>query len=83
MSQAKVIPFDEDRADPIVTNEESYADLDEGMGGFCLSCKAEAYGVEPDARRYKCEECGELAVFGAQELLIMGKLEFQEDGVEG
>ena len=42
---------------------------DEYMG-FCVKCGEEAYGVEPDARKYKCEECGELAVYGAEELLI-------------
>jgi len=39
--------------------------------GFCTACGAEAYCVEPDARRYRCEECGELKVYGAQELLFM------------
>lgn len=39
--------------------------------GFCLSCGADRDGCEPDARHYECEECGELQVFGAQELLIM------------
>lgn len=39
--------------------------------GFCLSCGAEAYGVEPDARRYTCESCDEDKVYGAEELLIM------------
>ena len=39
--------------------------------GFCTDCGAEAYGVEPDARRYECEECGSRAVYGAEELLIM------------
>ena len=38
--------------------------------GFCLACGAEAYGVEPDARRYKCENCGATEVYGAEELLI-------------
>lgn len=38
--------------------------------GFCVSCGAEAYSVEPDARRYRCESCGERAVFGAEELLL-------------
>lgn len=38
--------------------------------GFCKVCGAEAYGVEPDARRVKCDECGEYAVYGAEELLI-------------
>jgi predicted RNA-binding Zn-ribbon protein involved in translation (DUF1610 family) len=38
--------------------------------GFCTACGAEAYNVEPDARRYRCEECGERAVYGAEELLL-------------
>jgi hypothetical protein len=38
--------------------------------GFCLACGAEAYGVEPDARRNTCEACGALQVYGAEELLF-------------
>ena len=38
--------------------------------GFCTACGSEAYGVEPDARRYTCDECGADAVYGAEELLI-------------
>lgn len=41
--------------------------------GFCVSCGAEVDGVEPDAREYKCESCGEHAVYGAEELLLMGE----------
>ena len=37
--------------------------------GFCLACGAENYGVEPDARRYLCEECGKPKVYGAEDLL--------------
>ncbi len=40
--------------------------------GFCLACGAEAYCVEPDAREYECESCGENKVYGAEELLLMG-----------
>ena len=39
--------------------------------GWCLNCGAEAYGVEPDARHYRCECCQLNAVFGAEELLVM------------
>lgn len=38
--------------------------------GFCVRCGAEAEGVEPDARRYECESCGEPGVYGAEELLL-------------
>jgi predicted RNA-binding Zn-ribbon protein involved in translation (DUF1610 family) len=39
--------------------------------GYCLSCGAEAYGVEPNARRYPCDACGTDRVYGAEEILIM------------
>ena len=39
--------------------------------GFCIACGAEASGVEPDARNYVCESCGERKVFGAEELIFM------------
>ena len=38
--------------------------------GFCVACGCEAEGCEPDARRYKCESCGAMAVFGAEELVL-------------
>lgn len=44
---------------------------DDGTG-FCMSCGEEASGVEPDARNYPCEFCGEKDVFGAEEVLFMG-----------
>lgn len=39
--------------------------------GFCLACGYEQDGCEPDAKEYKCEECGERKVYGAEECLIM------------
>ena len=39
--------------------------------GICIACGADADGCEPDACEYECEVCGEPAVYGAQELLIM------------
>jgi hypothetical protein len=38
--------------------------------GFCIACGRDADGVEPDARRYRCESCGAPAVYGAEELAI-------------
>jgi hypothetical protein len=38
--------------------------------GFCVYCGEEASGVEPDARKYTCEACGEGGVYGAEELIF-------------
>ncbi len=38
--------------------------------GFCTACGADADGCEPDARGYKCEDCGAHKVQGAEWLLI-------------
>lgn len=51
---------------------EEFQDADENQQGFCLRCGYVQDGCEPDARRYKCEACGEEKVFGAQECLLMG-----------
>ena len=39
--------------------------------GLCGACGEEAYDVEPDARKYECEACGEHQVYGAEEWLLM------------
>lgn len=39
--------------------------------GFCLACGMEHEGVEPDARKYECEDCGKRKVYGAEELMMM------------
>lgn len=38
--------------------------------GACIACGAEAHGVEGDARRYRCEACGALEVYGHLELVL-------------
>jgi hypothetical protein len=64
----------------VMTTEE-YQSLTFGLDnpGFCLDCGEEAYGVEPDARRYRCEACGLPGVFGLEELLMMGLIRFTEE----
>jgi hypothetical protein len=49
--------------------ERQQTDLDDP--GFCIACGEDADGCEPDAREYECESCGEHAVYGAEELLMM------------
>ena len=62
-----MIKIDQDRVIEAIEQDD---DL-----GFCLGCGTEAFGVEPDAQGYECEECGENLVFGAEEILLMGEVE--------
>jgi len=55
-----------------MVDDDTFASNSEDNMGFCTACAAEAYNVEPDAREYKCESCGENKVYGLEELLIMG-----------
>jgi len=59
----------------IKITEEEYNDMRGNGGGFCLDCGIEAFGIEPDARNYTCDDCEADEVFGIEELLMMGKIE--------
>lgn len=39
--------------------------------GFCVACGGEHSGVEPDAKCYKCENCGKYEVYGAEQILLL------------
>jgi hypothetical protein len=56
--------------------EAQYTEGCDEDGGICLACGERAYGVEPDARGYDCEECGQPRVYGLEEALMMGHIEF-------
>ncbi len=45
------------------------AQEDENVG-FCMACGEERGNVEPDARHYHCDSCGEDQVFGAEEIIL-------------
>lgn len=48
--------------------------------GLCLACgEWSTGGVEPDARKYKCTSCQAMKVYGAEEVLIMDRVEFTDD----
>lgn len=60
--------------------EDCYTEADEENLGFCISCKRFTTSCcEPDARKYECEECGKNTVYGAEEALIMGVIDFSDD----
>ncbi len=46
----------------------------ENQQGFCLSCGTVHDYIEPDARGYKCDECEADKVFGAEEIILMGRV---------
>ncbi len=39
--------------------------------GLCLTCGADADGVEPDAQGYDCESCDAPTAYGYEELMMM------------
>jgi predicted RNA-binding Zn-ribbon protein involved in translation (DUF1610 family) len=60
---------------PSITQARVMALAEESMfgmsdSGLCVACGEDAMGVEPDARKYKCDLCGEMAVYGAEEILF-------------
>jgi len=61
---------------------QEYADLAENGGGACVCCGDECDMVEPDARQYRCECCGQDGVYGVEKLLVMGLIRFLGDNEE-
>lgn len=66
--------LDHDTTKPVVISQTRVlAACESGDSiGFCKACGAETDGVEPDARGYRCESCGQAEVYGAEEMLIAG-----------
>jgi len=51
---------------------EELEEADDDMVGFCLACRATRDCCEPDAERYRCDECGAHAVYGPHWIAICG-----------
>lgn len=65
---------------PVFVDTQEFMSYSDDQSGWCLACGELAYGVEPDARRYGCECCGEKAVFGLEELLVRNLVRFDAEG---
>jgi hypothetical protein len=59
-------------------SSEEFVEVTESNEGFCMTCGETASGVEPDAREYVCECCGQPAVYGYEELMLMGEVELTD-----
>lgn len=63
--------------DPLILREAEYADLAREDAGVCLNCRMFTGPVEPDAEHYHCDACGLMEVFGIEQALIMGLVDFR------
>lgn len=54
---------------PVVDTEFERVVFD-GTTGLCIACGEEHENCEPDLRRAKCGTCGEMFVYGLEELLV-------------
>jgi hypothetical protein len=53
---------------------EQIAEASELQAGYCIACGAMCECCEPDAREYQCDDCKQLQVYGAEELMLMGRV---------
>lgn len=68
------------RLKPLRISMADYQDMAECSMGFCLDCSDwTTETVEPDAEYLPCETCDAEAVVGAEEALVMGVLDVQDD----
>jgi len=73
----------ENEFDRIISLEEwELVEAMENYEGYCLACGNSQGGVEPDAQKYQCETCKCFAVYGTEELLLMGKIEIVGESEE-
>ncbi len=61
-------------------SSDEYCTAREEYQGFCTDCDEITVesGVEPDARDYKCPQCGLLTVIGIEEALIDGLIDIED-----
>lgn len=57
---------------PELGKDFTEADMHDDDKGWCLACGRINEGVEPNARRGKCEHCEAPKVYGLGELALMG-----------
>jgi len=53
---------------------EQIAEASALQAGYCVGCGAMREECEPDAREYQCDDCKQPLVYGAEELMLMGRV---------
>lgn len=66
---------------PVAITEAAYLEAVEAYMGFCVgTCKEFTRDMtEPDAEGYNCPMCGEATVMGAEQALIVGQIEIDDE----
>jgi hypothetical protein len=54
--------------------EDEYRELGDNNQGLCIACGEVRDCCEPDATKYECEACEKHAVYGTEELMMMGRI---------
>lgn len=68
------------RAKVAKLSSDAFEEHMDSSDGFCTACgEWTGGGCEPDARKYECEMCGEHAVYGAEEMMVMGMVVLTDD----
>lgn len=61
-------------------SKERYEELCESSAGYCRKCRqvTRDFGIEPDAEKYECPDCGGKHVYGIEQSVLLGFV-----GIEG
>lgn len=64
---------------PSFTEAQAIAEDDMDYSGWCIKCGDWTHDCcEPDAHKYECPECECNSVYGAEELILLGMVIFDE-----
>ena len=64
----------------ITLSTEEYLYHQESYDGLCINCwEWQDGGVEPDAENYPCDACGMDQVMGAEQAMVIGYIEIDDD----
>ncbi len=70
----------EPAAPPTLVSTADYEDATENYRGFCVRCKEFTRdNTEPDAHGYDCPACEQRSVVGAEDALMEGLIELEEE----
>ena len=58
--------------------EQEFLELTDNLSGLCIYCATLADMADPDTRAAHCPDCGKSGVFGIEELLLRGLIEFTD-----